>query len=456
MHYRFRRLNQAPEHSGSCVIYHMSRDQRVRDNHALLSAQKYALKRELPLLVVFNLVTQSTIRLMQHYRFLITGLQEVEQDLQKLHIGFLLTTGNPVEAIQQVSEERNASAVFLDFSPLREAVETRNRIAQALTIPVYEVDTNNVVPLWIASDKEEYSAKTIRGKIHRHLAEFLKEPAKVDSHHPAWPEPFPNNWENALKAIAAEEPPFYQPTFVPGEKAAHKVLQQFIAKRLAQYATDRNKPDKNGLSNLSPYFHYGQLSVLRVNLEIKKAIDQLNTKEARESGEAFLEESIVRRELAQNFCYYNKNYTSIEAARDWARKTLEAHINDPRDWEYSVERLEKADTHDKAWNASQRQMMRTGKMHGYMRMYWAKKILEWSKTPQDAIDKAVYLNDKYELDGYEANGYVGILWAIAGIHDRPWFERPIYGSIRYMNDNGLKRKFDIDAYVLQWSDPIKL
>lgn len=170
-----------------------------------------------------------------------------------------------------------------------------------------------------------------------------------------------------------------------------------------------------------------------------------------DSINAFLEELIVRKELSDNYCFYNSNYASINGAKDWARETLEAHKDDEREYTYTQDELESAQTHDDAWNAAQNQMMKTGKMHGYMRMYWAKKILEWSKTPEHAIQAAVYLNDHYSIDGGDPNGYIGIMWSIAGVHDRAWTERPVYGKIRYMNANGLKRKFDVDEYVSMWS-----
>jgi len=445
---RIRPINQQNETPGECVIYHMSRDQRVRDNFALVAAQDYALLKKTPLLVVFNLFTQPTIRLIQQYRFMIEGLQEVEKILEKYNLPLLLLLGDPVENIITTCNKFKASALFLDFSPLREAVTSRYTLAQKLTIPVFEVDANNVVPLWIASDKEEFSAKTIRTKIHKHLPTFFGEMKQIVKHPFAGKGTFHNNWEAALTTIQAEEPPFYNPPYKPGEAAAHKQLTHFITNNLARYEKDRNKPDLDILSGLSPYFHYGQISTLRANLEVHKALK--NDSELRPSAEAFLEESIVRRELAQNFCYYNKNYKSIDGGREWAKRTLTAHENDKRDQLYSLTQLERAETYDDAWNAAQKEMMITGKMHGYMRMYWAKKILEWSANAQEAIDKAVYLNDKYHLDGYEASGYVGILWAIAGVHDRPWFERPVFGSIRFMNFNGLKRKFKIDAYIQKW------
>lgn len=195
------------------------------------------------------------------------------------------------------------------------------------------------------------------------------------------------------------------------------------------------------MSNLSSYLHFGQISAQRVALEVQPFIEYA------ESQKSFLEELIVRRELSDNFCFYNKYYDSFEGFPNWAKKTLNEHRNDKREFIYSLQQFEDAKTHDDLWNAAQIEMTTTGKMHGFMRMYWAKKILEWSASPEDALETAIYLNDKYELDGRDPNGYVGCAWSIGGVHDRAWAERPVFGKIRFMNYNGCKRKFDINSYI---------
>jgi deoxyribodipyrimidine photo-lyase len=249
--------------------------------------------------------------------------------------------------------------------------------------------------------------------------------------------------------------------FESGEKHAQNELNDFIKNRLADYAADRNNPNVDGQSNLSPYLHFGQISSLRVALELTKNHMPLLIKEVRlaryegtptiaDSIDAFLEELIVRKELADNYCNNNVNYKNYDGIKDWAKKSLEEHIHDKREYEYSLKDLESFKTHDDAWNSAQAQLSKTGKMHGYMRMYWAKKILEWSPSPKIAIKHANYLNDHYSIDGGDPNGYVGVLWSIGGLHDRPWFEQPIFGKIRYMNYNGLKNKFDVEAYAKKW------
>jgi deoxyribodipyrimidine photo-lyase len=231
----------------------------------------------------------------------------------------------------------------------------------------------------------------------------------------------------------------------PGTKAGMKILRDFVGNKLSSYAAMRNDPEGDGQSNLSPYLHFGQLSAQRVALEV------ISKGGSSESKEAFLEELIIRRELSDNFCFYNEHYDSLEGFPAWAKETLNKHRRDRRPYLYSLSEFENANTHDDLWNAAQLQMVKRGKMHGYMRMYWAKKILEWTESPEEALEVTIYLNDRYELDGRDPNGYAGIAWSIGGVHDRAWGERNIFGKIRYMSYLGCKRKFDTDAYVKHWS-----
>jgi deoxyribodipyrimidine photo-lyase len=225
--------------------------------------------------------------------------------------------------------------------------------------------------------------------------------------------------------------------FTGGSNQAKRFLKDFLENKIQNYTSQRNNPNMDSTSNLSPYLHFGQISSVYIALETMKI---------KNGSEEFLEELIVRRELSRNFVFYNEEYDSIKGVHNWARESLEKHKSDMRKYIYSKEEFEKAETHDEYWNAAQRQMVKTGKMHGYMRMYWGKKIIEWTKTPQEAFNIALFLNNKYELDGRDPNGFTGVAWCF-GKHDRPWVERPIFGKIRYMNANGLKRKFNADAYA---------
>ena len=261
----------------------------------------------------------------------------------------------------------------------------------------------------------------------------------------------PTDWK-ALKASLTIDRTVTEVDWItPGSAASLRAVRSFCAKRLALFAEKRNDPNVHACSDLSPYLHFGQLSAQRMALIAKEAAAEQGSAAAQAGLDSFLEESIVRRELSDNFCLYNPRYDSLDGAAGWARQSLEVHSADRRERVYSLEQLEAGKSHEDIWNAAQLQMVRTGKMHGFMRMYWAKKILEWSPTPAEALRRAIYLNDKYELDGRDPNGYVGCGWAIMGVHDMGWKEREIFGKIRFMNYDGCKRKFDIKRYAATWA-----
>lgn len=437
---RRRLLNDGPQPtSGTCVLYIMSRDQRLHDNHALLLAQQEAGLQKLPLHVLFVLRHKGGQRAREQYQFMLDGLRNLSQEALALNISFTLCAG--ADAIKTV-EELHPAAVINDFSPLRGSRRFRALIAQKINAPCHEVDTHNCVPVWIASPKQEFAARTLRPKLHAKFADYLQAPEPLSKH--PYGTAKVNLDEAAIREVHATVPSNGQKlTWKSGEAAAHEALRDFVTHRLPGYATNRNDPTIDGLSGLSPYLHFGQLSSLRVVLEAL----QHKTADTAADVDALIEEIIVRKELSDNFCYYSDHYRSLQGAPDWARATLEAHRTEPREFLYTKQQLEHAQTHDEAWNASQRQLTRTGKMHGYMRMYWAKKVLEWTESPEQALEILTYLNDFYSIDGGDPNGYTGILWSIAGLHDRPWFERPVFGTVRYMNAAGLKRKFKIDQYI---------
>jgi deoxyribodipyrimidine photo-lyase len=310
-----------------------------------------------------------------------------------------------------------------------------------INIPFYEVDAHNVVPCFYVSPKQEFGAYTIRPKIHKNLPEFLDNFPKIKKMKSS--EGFSSDsidWESVYNSLKVDDKVKPVNWLKPGEGAAHKALKKFIDSKLDIYDDLRNDPNADALSNLSPYLHFGQISAQRIALIVSSLANH-------PSAESFLEELIVRRELSDNFCYRTPDYDSFKGFPDWAKKTLNEHRKDEREFVYSLKEFERAETHEDLWNAAQNEMVNRGKMHGYMRMYWAKKILEWSGSPEEALKIAIHLNDKYELDGRDPNGYTGCAWAIGGLHDRAWAERPVYGKIRYMNRNGAKRKFDIDKYI---------
>ena len=444
---------------GESVVYVMHRDQRVQDNHALLAAQALALEKEVPLYVLF-MMGHFKNRAKEHYEFMLDGLEEVSHDLKSKNIQFILKTGDAVKEIIQFVLDTKAGALLFDFTPLNEIRDRIKKVASDVTIPVTVVDTHNVIPLWVTSDRQEFAAHTIRRKIHKNLEEFLQSPAKLKKHLHLAKSITGVSFAEARKIISSYEATGINIGFTSGEKAAHKQLRKFLEKDLPTYGKSRNDIATDTQSGLSPYLHFGQISSLRVAIEATshvneppllthsfKLIQSGDTASASDGMNVLLEEMIVRKELSDNFCFYNKNYTSLEGAAEWAQNSLKQHLKDPREFEYSRSQWEKCQTHDEIWNAAQTELNKTGKMHGYLRMYWAKKLLEWSKSPEEAIKIGVYLNDKYSIDGGDPNGYVGILWSIAGLHDRPWFERDVFGKIRYMNAGGLRRKYNVDAYI---------
>jgi deoxyribodipyrimidine photo-lyase len=440
-HHRIQVLLDKP-YSGGPVVYWMSRDQRVRDNWALLYAENLARKAKAALAVVFTLAPDFHHATLRQCEFMLQGLEQVEHALGRLNIPFFLLLGSPADEILSFTQRHDIGAIVTDFSPLETDRRWKKQAATGLSIPFHEVDAHNIVPCWIASDKREYAAATIRPRIQRLLPTFLDEFHRVSRSPYKWSQRIiRTDWTRIRKALEVDTSVPPVDWLKPGEDAAHAAMESFIELGLRSYATDRNNPNRGAQSNLSPYLHFGQIAPQRVALEAMKA-----TRHPR-SRDAFIEELVVRRELSDNFCYYTSSYDAVDAFPLWARTTLARHAGDKRDHVYSRSQFERAATHDPLWNAAQMEMVYTGKMHGFMRMYWAKKILEWTATPEQALRTAIYLNDKYELDGRDPNGYTGIAWSIGGVHDRAWGERPVYGKIRYMSYDGCRRKFDVDQYI---------
>lgn len=437
---RIRLLQKGNETNGP-IVYWMSRDQRVHDNWALLFAQKLALENKRSLAVVFNLVPDFLEATIRQYRFMLKGLKDVEAELSKYNIPFFFTTGKPSEEIPALLIKLNASVLVSDFDPLKIKRIWKREVAKNISIPFYEVDAHNIVPCLYVSNKLEFAAYTIRPKIHKALIEFMDEFIPLMKMNKSEITLNQVDWDKIEKSLKINFDVKEVDWLKPGESEAEKVFNHFLKNKFENYHQLRNDPTKDYQSNLSPYLHFGQISAQRISLETERFDGNP------ESKKVFLEELIVRRELADNFCYFNKNYDSFEGFHDWAKTSLNEHRKDEREFVYKLKDFEEAKTHEDLWNAAQIEMMNTGKMHGYLRMYWAKKILEWTKSPEDALKIAIYLNDKYELDGRDPNGYTGIAWSIGGVHDRAWFERHVYGKIRYMNRNGAASKFDVIAFI---------
>ena len=341
-----------------------------------------------------------------------------------------------------VAFARDASLVVTDMGYLRIQRQWRKTAAEKLTCPLIQIETDVIVPIRVTSVKEEFSAGTLRPKLTKQLREYLvplqERTLKRKSTSMKFDSLDISDTKKAITDLSIDMSVVPVEWLSGGTSSAEILLREFIFSKLDFFATRRNDPSLEYSSNLSPYLHFGQISPLYIALEISRSKSP--------GKDVFLEEMVVRRELSMNFVWYNNHYDKFDALPNWAQLTLNQHKKDKRDPRYSVEQLEKAQTYDPYWNAAQKEMVIRGKMHGYMRMYWGKKILEWIGDPEEAYRIALYLNNKYEIDGRDANGFTGVAWCF-GKHDRAWKERPIFGKVRYMNDKGLERKFDIEEYV---------
>lgn len=442
---RFRKINEADsdfEKNSGPVVYWMSRDQRIKDNFALEYAQKIAKENKRPLIVFFALVDNFLEAQARQFGFMLRGLESLSQKLSEKNIPFVIEIGEPSKTVVDFVKKNKTPFLVTDFDPLKIKKKWKKDISREINIPFIEVDTHNIIPVWVVSQKQEYGAYTLRPKIKKILSEYINDNFDLKKHPfdtDIKPTKFSTN--SLLEKIKIKKDVAEVDWIKPGETEAIKHLKYFIENVLKTYDTKRNDPNQKAQSNMSPYLHFGQIASITITKEIN------NSKTPIVSKEAYLEELIVRKELSDNFCEYNSKYDSTDGFPDWAKKSFEVTRKDKREFLYTKSDFEKAKTHDDLWNAAQMEMVKTGKMHGYMRMYWAKKILEWTENPEKAMDIAIYLNDKYELDGRDPNGYAGISWSIGGTHDRAWFKRPIFGQIRFMSHKGCEGKFDTKQYI---------
>ncbi len=438
------RRSGPPNPDGTCVVYWMQRAQRGMDNPGLDVAVEAANALGKPAVVFFAPVPYYPHANRRHYRFLCEGIPDIAADVRARGVGFVLRR-HPDHSLLKFCDEVMPCLVVGDENPMREPRSWREKAAERLRVPLWTVDADVIVPTKLL-EKEQYAAHIIRPRLQARWEEFLKPLGNTKAKF-AWKKPagllsladefdVTEGWELDRSVAPAN-------AFRGGSREAARLLQEFVKTKLKGYGTQRNKPENDNTTRLSPYLHFGHIGPHTVAMAVKKA-DVPNP-----DREAFLNQLLIWRELAINLVHFNPVYDSIECAEPWAHRTLAAHAKDPRPVVYSEKQLEAAETHDPLWNASQMQMVNTGWMHNYVRMYWAKKILEWVKSPAEAYQIAVRLNDKYELDGRDPNGYAGIAWAIAGKYDRPWFEREIFGQIRYMSLASTGKKFDSKRYIAQ-------
>jgi len=436
-----------PLKDGKCVVYWMQRTQRGLDNPALDLAIVLGNELDLPVIAFFSAISNFPHANLRHYVFLNQGLPDIEEDLAERNVSFIVRRP-PDNQLEKLLQEVGAALLVGDENPCREPERWRRVLAKRLQLPFLTVDADVVVPSKLFP-KHQYALHIMKPKLYTELPKYLVHQPRTKAKH-EWKRPanfksfdvrtdVTKGWKNFDRTVEPVD------TFTGGTHAALKRLKDFANNHLHAYATKRNHPEWAGTSRLSPYLHFGHISPITIVLAAQKAVDEGKATQA--AYDSYINELIGWREISVNFVKYVPNYDTLECAPEWAQKTLREHARDKRDPEYTLEELEQGKTYDELWNAAQLQMVKYGWMHNYLRMYWAKKILEWSSNPARAFEYAVLFNDKYELDGRDPNGYQGIAWAMAGVHDRPWFERPIFGTIRYMSGASTGKKFNSKRYI---------
>jgi deoxyribodipyrimidine photo-lyase len=446
-----------PPKVGKCVVYWMQRAQRGRDNHALNKAIAVGNALGLPVVAYFAGIKNFPHANLRHYVFLNQGLPEMEDDCAERGVGFVMRRA-PNEDHIKFFADVDAAMVIGDENPMRVPEQWRVTVANALgrqRTPFWTIDADVIVPSKLL-EKAQFSAAVARPRLYGALTEFL-QPYENPKASVAWKQPkglFADDvraditlgWTDFDRSVKPVE------AWTGGHKAAMKRLRLFCDEMFASYNDDRSRPEVDGSSKMSPYLHYGHIGPQTIALAVDAAakknpgVTKPGEKSARDS---YFNELIVWRELAVNFVRYQPEYDNPGCADNWAKLTLAEHDHDEREFLYTPAQFERAETHDELWNAAQIQMVRYGWMHNYLRMYWAKKIVEWTPNVGEAMKTAIWLNDKYELDGRDPGGYAGIAWSMLGKFDRAWFDRPIFGKRRYMSGASTGRKFASELYIAQ-------
>jgi deoxyribodipyrimidine photo-lyase len=440
---RVQNLNEVDVREGDYVLYWMQSSQRAEQNHALEYAVQRANDLDQRLLVVFVLTDDYPEANLRHYTFMLEGLKDVQEALEKRGIKMVVREGSPEHVA--IEAGKGASLIVTDRGYLRPQKKWRAKVAREAGCLVTQVESDVVVPVELASERQEHAARTLRPRIEEYLDDFLVglTPTKISrqSLNMKAGGLDLSDIEKVLGGMDLDRSVgALSHLYKGGTSEAKKVFRRFLKDSIDVYAGHRNQPQTDDVSHMSKYLHFGQISPIWLALEARKSSAK------NDDIEAFVEELIVRRELSMNFVHYAPDYDSYSNLPDWAKKTLKEHKNDEREHTYTRKQLENAETHDEYWNAAMNEMVHTGYMHNYMRMYWGKKILEWSNTPEHAYRTTLYLNNKYFLDGRDPNSFANVAW-VFGQHDRGWTERQIYGKVRYMSAGGLERKAKPGRYV---------
>lgn len=437
---RLRVLKDAPVRPDARYgLYWMQAAQRTRHNPALAHAIEQANALDLPLVVCFGLAAFPDANA-RHYDFMLRGLAEVAEDLGKAGIAFVIRKSPPDRLALALSAE--AAFVVCDMGYLRIQRAWRERLAADIGVRLVQVETESVVPVDLASGHHEYAARTLRPKIHRLWDDFIQPQAGAEVRRSADGLSLPSDVDlgdplGVVGALKIDQTVRPVRRFEAGQGAARRRLEAFVADGLSRYAEERGRPEARAVSLLSPYLHFGQISPVEIALAVREA--------GSDGPGKYLEELIVRRELAMNHVWRQPDYDVYDALPSWALRTLQDHAADPRPFLYDRETLERSGTHDPVWNAAMLEMRATGYMHNHLRMYWGKKILQWSATPQEAFETILALNNCWFLDGRDPSSFTNVGW-LFGLHDRPWGPQPVFGTVRSMGPNSLK-KFDAEAYV---------
>jgi deoxyribodipyrimidine photo-lyase len=448
---RIQDLNEADVREGDYVLYWMQSSQRAEQNHALEYAVQRANDLDQRLLVVFGLTDDYPEANLRHYTFMLEGLKDVQRALEKRGIKMVVREGSPDEVA--LGAGKNASLVVTDRGYMRPQKKWREKVAREADCLVTQVESDVVVPVGLASDKQEHAARTLRPRIQEYLEDFLValRPTKFEKRSTNMQEGGLDlsDVEKVLDGMDLDRSVgALSHLYKGGNSEAKKIFRRFLKQGLGDYEANRNQPQTDYVSHMSKYLHFGHVSPIWLALQARKTSAKLD------NIESFVEELVVRRELSMNFVFYNNDYDSYSNLPGWARKTLEEHKGDEREYTYTRKQLENAETHDEYWNAAMKEMVHTGYMHNYMRMYWGKKILEWSNTPEHAYRTTLYLNNKYFIDGRDPNSFANVAW-VFGQHDRGWTEREVYGKVRYMSSGGLERKTKPDQYVEKVEEKIE-
>jgi deoxyribodipyrimidine photo-lyase len=453
---RVTKTNNASENKkGRYVLYWMQMFKRASHNYALNFAIQMANERSLPLVVYEGLTFSYPWANDRFHTFILEGVAEKQVEFADRGIRYIFylqrKQSDPRNTVAQLAQE--AALLVTDDYPCFIIPRHNERISQ-LNLPVYAVDANGMVPL-SALPKEEYAAYTIRPKINRLLPDL---PRIINTPHIDVPKPELDvacpetivSEENIAEFVSeCDIDHSVKPSdrYHGGTNAARQRLNHFVQNILPHYEKTQKEPSIDGVSRLSPYLHFGFISIQEVVAAVEKA------KAPKPAKEAFLEQAIVRRELSFNFTRHNPHYDSLQSLPAWASQTMREHADDPRPELLDAETIEAAETYDELWNAAQRELVSTGHLHNYVRMLWGNRVIEWQRSYEMAFELLVHLNNKYALDGRDPNSYAGILWCF-GKHDRPWFDREIFGTIRYMTSQSMAKKFNARRYIEMFSDQL--